>query len=110
MKILAVLFICLMVAIAGCQTYTKGTPITKEKVTQIQLGKTNAAQVVSILGKPDKVEPGQAGTEKYIYNYYQDKPSKWYKIDEITQQKLEVTLAGGVAQRISMVEQDKNPK
>ncbi len=106
-KVAAVIFICLMAFIVGCaKPYTVGKPVTEAKIAQIQLGKSTADQVVSILGKPDKVEPGQPGQERYIYFYYQDKPTKFWRVNDVTQQRLEVTLNGGIAQRVNLVEED----
>ncbi len=109
MKYVAVLFVCLMAFILGCgQPYTKSKPINQEKIAQINLGKSDANQVVSIMGKPDKVEPGKPGEEKYIYYYYQDKPTYFWRVNDVTEQRLEVTMSGGVAQRVNLVEQDVN--
>ncbi len=107
MKHVAVLFICLMAFILGCgQPYTKGKPVNQEKIAQINLGKSNGDQVVAILGKPDKVEKAIPGEEKYIYYYFQDKPTHFWRVNDVTEQRLEVTLKGGVAQRVNLVEQD----
>jgi outer membrane protein assembly factor BamE (lipoprotein component of BamABCDE complex) len=109
MKYVAVLFIGLMAFILGCgKPYTKGKPISQEKIAQINLGKSDSSQVVSILGKPDKVEPGKPGEEKYIYFYYQDKPTHFWRVNDVKQQRLEVTLNRGIAQRVNLVEQDVN--
>ncbi len=66
-KVVAVLVIGLMVLIVGCgKPYVKGKPVDEAKIAQIQLGKSTTNQVVSLLGKPEKVEPVPGG-EKYIY-------------------------------------------
>jgi outer membrane protein assembly factor BamE (lipoprotein component of BamABCDE complex) len=107
MKYVAVVFICLTAFILGCgQPYTVGKAVNQEKISQIDLGKSNADQVVSVLGKPDEVERGIPGEEKYIYRYYQDRPTHWWRINEVQEQRLEVTLKEGIAQRVNLVEQD----
>ncbi len=108
-KIVAVFVIGLMAVIVGCgKPYVVGKPVNEAKLAQIQLGKSTADQVVSILGKPEKVEPAPAGGEKYIYYYYQDKPTRFWRVSDVQEQRLEVTLKGGIVERVNLVGADTN--
>ena len=106
MKYVAIFLIGFIALTFGCAgPYTFGKPIEQAKLDQIVFGKTNGQQLVSILGQPNKIEPGKSGEEKYIYYYYHDKPNYWWRLDNEQAQRLEVTVAGGVVQRMSMVGQ-----
>ncbi len=106
MRYAAIALIGVMILAAGCAApYTFGKQIDQGKMNQIVLGKTNTDQLVSILGKPNKIEPVKAGVENYVYYYYQDKPTHWYKLNDAEEQRLIVTLASGTVQRINLVQQ-----
>ncbi len=108
MKYAAILLVGLLALTMGCgRPYTVGKHLDQAKVGQITPGTTTAGQVESLLGKPEKVEP-TAGGQKYIYYYYQEKPAPWYRLTDVEQQRLEVTMAGGVVQRVNIVQQGIN--
>lgn len=105
MRYVAIFLIGFMALTLGCTgPYTLGKPIEQGKLDQIVLGKTNGEQLVSILGQPNKKEPMKSGEEKYIYYYYQDKPNPWWRLSDQEEQRLEVIMASGIAQRIGFVQ------
>jgi outer membrane protein assembly factor BamE (lipoprotein component of BamABCDE complex) len=106
MKYTAILLMVFMAVTMGCaQTYTVGNHVDLANVGQITPGKTTADQVVSILGKPEKVEPSGSGSEKYIYYYYREKPAPGYRLADVEQERLEVSIMDSVVQRVNLVQQ-----
>ncbi len=90
----------------GCaQNYSAGRHFDLANVSQITPGKTTADQLVSLLGKPEKVSPSASGGEKYIYYYYQEKPAPGYRLADVEQQRLEVSMMNSVVQRVNLVQQ-----
>ncbi len=106
MKYWAILLMVSMAVTMGCaQTYSVGKHFDMANVSQITPGATTADQLVSLLGKPEKVEPMGSGGEKYIYYYYQEKPAPGYRLADVEQQRLEVSMMNSVVQRVNLVQQ-----
>jgi len=87
---------------------TKGRPITKDQIAQLAVGETKAEKLTQIFGEPEKKEMVQSGEEKYIYSYYQLIPH-WWTVNEVQQQKLEVTVADGVVTKFNLRGDEINP-
>ena len=102
MKYLAIVLVLVAAFAFSCASMeTKGSPITKDQMSQLAIGETKADRVTQIFGQPEKKEMGKMGEEKYTYSYYQLIPHLFRK-DEVTQQKLEVTVQDGVVTKYNM--------
>jgi len=102
MRYLTVLLILIVGFTFSCApAVTKGRAIDKAKMDQLVVGETKVEKLVEIFGEPDKKETVKPGEEKYTYTYYRLIPHWWTK-DEVQDQKLEVTIVGGVVMKFNL--------
>jgi outer membrane protein assembly factor BamE (lipoprotein component of BamABCDE complex) len=102
MKYIAILLILVVGFTFSCASIvTKGRPVTKTQMDQLVVGETRVEKLTQIFGEPEKKEMVKPGEEKYTYSYYRLVPHWWTK-DEVTEQKLEVTVVDGVATKFNL--------
>jgi outer membrane protein assembly factor BamE (lipoprotein component of BamABCDE complex) len=92
-----VLVLLLAVSFGCAPTVIEGKKVDSAKLKEMNIGKTNKAQVEQMFGKPAKVEMVSAGVEKYIYTYRAMDP-EWYTMDKTQNQAFEVWFKDGVLQ------------
>jgi len=98
MRYIGATLVVFLALIFGCApTIIEGRKIDSAKVKQLMPGVSKTERVEEFFGKPDKIEKLSTGEENYIYRYEIKNP-RWWTMNQVDKQLLEVTLKDGVVQ------------